>query len=110
MLYFDLESDFRLFGLAARVCVWLTVSPARLAETGAALAAHPEVAVLRGDHRREQPLRLRQLRRLASLYRYVTTRIAALPAVERMEISPSLRLVKGIAPRGPASRSPQDWR
>ncbi|MDT0323582.1 Lrp/AsnC family transcriptional regulator [Streptomyces millisiae] len=109
-LYFDLESDFRLFGLAARVCVWLTVSPARLAETGAALAAHPEVAFCAAITGESNLFASVNCADVASLYRYVTTRIAALPAVERMEISPSLRVVKGIAPRGPASRSPQDWR
>lgn len=109
-LYFDLETDFLLFGLAARVCVWLTVSPARLAETGAALAAHPEVAFCAAITGESNLIASVNCTDAVSLYRYVTTRVAALPAVERMEISPSMRVVKGIAPRGPATRSPHDWR
>ncbi|TDC67926.1 Lrp/AsnC family transcriptional regulator [Streptomyces hainanensis] len=109
-LYFDVESDWRLFGLGARVCVWLTVPPARLAATGAALAAHPEVAfctAITGDSNIFASITCTDA---ASLYSYLTHRIAALPDVQRMEISPSLRVIKGIVPRGPAARSPQDWR
>jgi DNA-binding Lrp family transcriptional regulator len=102
-LYFDIEYDYRLFGLAANVVVWLSVPPSRLVVTGQALADHPEVAFCTATTGPNNLFAVVFCPDALALYTYLTTRIAALPAVERMETAPVTRTVKGIVPRGPAA-------
>ncbi|MFF7988787.1 Lrp/AsnC family transcriptional regulator [Kitasatospora xanthocidica] len=99
VLYLDIDCDGRLLGIGPRTQLWLTVAPAHLAEVGEALATHPEVAfaaattgptniyasVLCPDQR--------------ALYRYLTTRVAALPAVTRLETAQVIKTVKQAANR-----------
>src|SRR5205823_4396492 len=88
VLYLDLDVDGRMFGTITRTLLWLSVAPKHLAATGAALAEHPEIAfaaattgptnicasVVGADQR--------------AFYRYLTTRVAALPAVTHAETAP----------------------
>ncbi|MBC3844366.1 Lrp/AsnC family transcriptional regulator [Streptacidiphilus sp. 4-A2] len=97
-LYFDLEFERRIFDLEARALLWLSVAPAELAATGAALAEHPEVAYACAT---TGPTNLHAVvfsPDMASLYAYLTTRIASLPAIRQVETSPILRQVKGAGP------------
>lgn len=55
LLSFDVDVDTELLGYRAEARLWASVSPADLAETGATVAAHPEVAFCAGDHRPDQP-------------------------------------------------------
>ncbi|WP_042378870.1 Lrp/AsnC family transcriptional regulator [Streptacidiphilus melanogenes] len=97
-LYFDLDLDWRRFGVQAVTELWLDVAPAELAATGEALATHPEigyVAAVTG------PSNLNAVvlgADVSALYTYLTTRIAALPAVRRIESAPVMRTVKGPGP------------
>ncbi|MFD5463881.1 Lrp/AsnC family transcriptional regulator [Kitasatospora sp. NPDC127059] len=99
VLYLDLDCDPRLLGIGSRTLLWLSVAPPHLAEAGETLAGHPEVAfacattgptnlyasVLCADQR--------------ALYRYLTTRVAALPAVTHVETAPVIRTLKQAANR-----------
>ncbi|MFF7635024.1 Lrp/AsnC family transcriptional regulator [Kitasatospora sp. NPDC008050] len=101
VLYFDVEYDWRIFGLVARSLLWLSVAPAHLDATGRELAGHPEVAfvaattgptnlfasVISADRR--------------ALYAYLTSRIAALPAITQVETAPVIRTLKRGVPRRP---------
>lgn len=99
VLYFDLDLDWRLYGKGIRTLLWLSVAPAALAETGTALAAHPEVAYAAAT---TGPTNLYATVVCAShqeLYRYLTTSVAALPAVAHVETAPVIKTVKQAANR-----------
>jgi DNA-binding Lrp family transcriptional regulator len=103
-LYFDLEFDRRIFDLEARALLWLSVAPAELAATGAALAEHPEVAYAGAT---TGPTNLHAVvfaADMAALYTYLTTRIASLTAIRQVETSPILRQIKSA---GPLARPPE---
>ncbi|MFB7502947.1 Lrp/AsnC family transcriptional regulator [Streptomyces broussonetiae] len=75
----------------------LSAAPAHLEEAGQALAGHPEIALAAAT---TGPANL-----YASVvctdqrepYRYLTTRIAALPAITHLETAPVIRTVKKAA-------------
>lgn len=98
-LYFDLEYDRRVFGLEARARLWLSVAPAQLAAVGAALAEHPEVAYACATTGQSNLQAVVMCPDMSSLYTYLTTRIASLPAVLQLETTPITRTVKGPSPR-----------
>ncbi|MET9267207.1 AsnC family transcriptional regulator [Amycolatopsis sp. NPDC004079] len=99
VLYFDLDLDWRLHGKGIRTLLWLSVAPSALEEAGAALAAHPEVAFAAAT---TGPTNLYATAVCASqheLYRYLTTSVAALPAVTHVETAPVIKTVKRVANR-----------
>jgi DNA-binding Lrp family transcriptional regulator len=98
VLFFDTEYNWQIFGLTAQVVLWLSVAPSRLAETGEALAAHPEVAFCTATTGPNNLMAVAICADTPALYTYLTTRVAALPTVERMESAPIMRIVKAIAP------------
>jgi DNA-binding Lrp family transcriptional regulator len=109
-LYFDLDLDWRLFGVHAMTQLWLDVAPAELAATGEALAAHPEIgyaAAVTGPSNLNAVVLSPDV---PALYTYLTTRIATLPAVRRVESSPVMRTVKGPGPFVTPVRSPRPRR
>ncbi|WP_091514958.1 MULTISPECIES: Lrp/AsnC family transcriptional regulator [Amycolatopsis] len=99
LLYLDIDIDVTLFGLGTRTMLWLSVAPTHLAEAGAALAGHPEIAFAAAT---TGPTNLYASVLCASqeeLYRYLTTRVAALPAITHVETAPVIRTVKQAATR-----------
>ncbi|WP_051942620.1 Lrp/AsnC family transcriptional regulator [Streptacidiphilus rugosus] len=101
VLYFDLDLDWRMFGVRTNTNLWLNVAPAELVATGEALAAHPEVgyvAATTGPNNLRASLLSGDTH---AVYTYLTTRIAALPAVQRVESAPIMRVVKGPGPVPP---------
>ena len=94
-LYLDLDYNFRIFGLGARALLWLTVAPAQLAAAGQALAEHPEVAYACATTGATNLHAVLLCKDIHSLYMYLTTRIAALPAVRQAETAPILLSLKG---------------
>ncbi|MFI0906511.1 Lrp/AsnC family transcriptional regulator [Streptomyces sioyaensis] len=104
-LYYDVDYDLRQFGYGVMAALWLSVAPAELVATGEALAAHPEVAfacAVTGPHHLFATVLCRNT---AALYRYLTTRVAALPGVRAMESATCLRHLKGPGPQVTASRA-----
>jgi DNA-binding Lrp family transcriptional regulator len=97
-LYFDMEFDRRIFDLTARALLWLSVAPAELAATGAALAEHPEVAYACATTGATNLHAVVLAPDTTSLYTYLTTRIASLPAIRQVESTPIMRQVKGAGP------------
>ena len=97
VLYFDVNFGRQIFGLDNAVLLWLSVSPSRLAETGRALAEHPEVAFVCATTGPSNLHAVVICSDIPSLYTYLTTRIAALDAVRQVETTPVLRRVKSAA-------------
>ena len=95
VLYFDVDLDDHLLAGNVRCALWLVVAPAELAAVGAALAEHPEVAFAAATTGQANLHATIVCRDVTALYTYLTTRIAALPAIQRVETLPIIRTVKG---------------
>ncbi|GAA2425688.1 Lrp/AsnC family transcriptional regulator [Streptomyces mauvecolor] len=94
LLYLDVDVDLRMFGVHARTLLWLSVAPAHLEETGRALAGHPEIAFAAATTGPTNLYASVVCANQRALYRYLTTRIAALPAITHLETAPVIRTVK----------------
>jgi DNA-binding Lrp family transcriptional regulator len=97
VLYFDVQLDPAVIGYPAIALLWLTVTPARLAAVGEALAAHAEVAFAAATTGPSNVLATVILPDTGDLYRYLTTKIAVLDGVQRVETAPVIRQVKQLA-------------
>ncbi|ARF56467.1 Lrp/AsnC family transcriptional regulator [Streptomyces gilvosporeus] len=106
VLYYDVDYDPRLVGYGVMVALWLSVEPAALAATGAALAAHPEVAFAGATTGPNNVFASVVAEDVAALYTYLTTRVAALPGVRTMESAPRIRHIKGAGPFLPTRPAP----
>ncbi|MEU8826188.1 Lrp/AsnC family transcriptional regulator [Streptomyces sp. NPDC048636] len=111
-LYFDVDCDHRVFRSGIVTALWLSVPPSDLDATGRALAEHPEVAFACATTGSNNLLATVVCAGVPELYRYLATRIAALPAIRHMESSPTIRRVKGpgplpVTPRGSGSNVPR---
>ncbi|MFJ6748028.1 MULTISPECIES: Lrp/AsnC family transcriptional regulator [unclassified Streptomyces] len=98
VLYYDVDYDLRLSGYGVMVALWLSVAPAELAATGAALASHPEVAFACATTGPKNLFASVLCKDVGALYTYLTTRVAALPGVATMESAPRIRHIKGAGP------------
>ncbi|GAA5063065.1 Lrp/AsnC family transcriptional regulator [Streptomyces similanensis] len=99
LLYLDIDVDWRMFGVNTRTLLWLSVAPAHLAEAGQALAGHPEIAFAAATTGPTNLCASVVCADQRELYRYLTTRVAALPAVTHVETAPVIRTVKKAAAR-----------
>ncbi|MFZ3472951.1 Lrp/AsnC family transcriptional regulator [Streptomyces sp. 4.24] len=93
-LFFDVEFVPALFGYEAEATLVLTVPPARLAQVGAALAGHREVAFAAAVTGAASLMAVVVCRDTDALYTYLTERIGAVDGVGHVEVIPSLRSVK----------------
>ncbi|GAA3180993.1 Lrp/AsnC family transcriptional regulator [Nonomuraea roseoviolacea] len=93
-LRFDVEIPSRALGHRAEAWLWMKVRPSRLAEVGAALAAHPEVDVAAAITGPSNLMAGVTCRDTQDLYRYLTERVAPLEGVRELETSPVIRTVK----------------
>jgi DNA-binding Lrp family transcriptional regulator len=70
------------------------VPPAHLAETGTAVAAHPEVAFCGAVTGPANLLISAVCRDNRDLYQYLTERLGTLPLIGEVQTAPMIRLVK----------------
>ncbi|MFD6160933.1 Lrp/AsnC family transcriptional regulator [Nocardia sp. NPDC060256] len=94
VLYLDIDIDLHRVGLGVRTLLWISVSPAHLAQAGAALAQHPEIAFAAATTGPTNLYATAVCADQRALYRYLTTRVAALPAITHIETAPVIRTVK----------------
>nr|BFE60503.1 Lrp/AsnC family transcriptional regulator [Dactylosporangium thailandense] len=95
-LYFDLDIDHRALRLPMQTMLWLSVAPDRLAEAGAALAAHPEAAFVGATTGATNLYAAVLCPDPAAFYRYLSTSIAALPAIQHLETAPVIQTLKSL--------------
>ena len=100
-LYFDVDFDQALLDLHVRAMVWLSVAPSRLAAVGEALSGHPETAYVAATAGASNLYASVVCADTAALYTYLTTRIARLTGIERIETVPIVRSVKRSGLLGP---------
>ncbi|MGW6575406.1 Lrp/AsnC family transcriptional regulator [Streptomyces sp. NPDC054945] len=99
LLYLDIDVNWRMFGVNARTLLWLSVAPAYLEEAGQALAGHPEIAYAAATTGPTNVYASVVCANQRELYRYLTTRVAALPAITHVETAPVIRTVKKASNR-----------
>ncbi|MBE1495972.1 DNA-binding Lrp family transcriptional regulator [Amycolatopsis lexingtonensis] len=100
VLYLDIDVDVRLFGVGPRTLLWLSVAPAYLEEAGEALAGHPEIAFAAATTGPTNLYGSVVCADQRALYRYLTTRVAELPAITHVETAPVIKTVKRAVSRG----------
>ncbi|KQC38172.1 Lrp/AsnC family transcriptional regulator [Frankia sp. ACN1ag] len=97
-LYYDLDFDHATLLGHLQASLWLEVEPARLAEVGAALAEHEEVAFAGATTGTANLYAAVVCRDAGALYRYLTGPVAAIPGIRRLETAPIHRTLKGAGP------------
>jgi DNA-binding Lrp family transcriptional regulator len=102
LLYLDVDVAPEIHDLPMRTMLWLSVLPAHLDAAGRALAAHPEVPFAAATTGRTNVYASVASIDAAALYRYLTTRVAALPGVQGIETAPVIRTVKASGTHYPA--------
>jgi DNA-binding Lrp family transcriptional regulator len=100
-LYFDLDFDQALLDLHVRAMVWLSVAPSQLVAVGEALSGHPETAYVAATTGASNLYASVVCADTGALYTYLTTRIAGLNGIERVETVPIVRAVKRSGLLGP---------
>ncbi|GAA2330750.1 Lrp/AsnC family transcriptional regulator [Streptomyces kunmingensis] len=96
-LLYDVDLLPELLGHRLNATLWLRVAPARLARAGEELARHDEVAfaaATSGDHNVMVSVACRDAE---DLYRYLTTRVAAVPGIDGYGVSIRVRRLKQAA-------------
>ncbi|MEV7725826.1 Lrp/AsnC family transcriptional regulator [Streptomyces sp. NPDC101733] len=93
-VFFDVEIVPERLGFEAEATLLLSVPPARLAEAGAAIGAHPEVPFAAALTGAASLLAVVVCRDTDALYTYLTERIGAVPGIQQVELIPTLRTVK----------------
>ena len=94
LLYFELDIDNRVFGMNVQAMLWLSVEPARLDETGRALAAHREIPFAAATTGPTNLLASAVFRDTRHLYEYLTGELATLPGVSSVQTAPIIRTLK----------------
>jgi DNA-binding Lrp family transcriptional regulator len=94
LLYFEIDIDNRVFGINVQAMLWLSVEPARLDETGRALAVHPEIPFAAATTGPTNLLASAVFRDTRHLYEYLTGELAALPGVSSVQTAPVIRTLK----------------
>lgn len=92
--YFDVDLSVTALGFGTQATLWLTVTPAELANAGQALAGEQEVAFAAAISGPQNLTASIICRDVDALYSFITTKIGAIPGIQAMELTPVLRHVK----------------
>ncbi|HET6710203.1 Lrp/AsnC family transcriptional regulator [Amycolatopsis sp.] len=105
-LTYHLDVSPARLGFRSETRLWLTVSPAHLAEAGETLASHPETSFAVATTGTTNLTAMVNCRDGRDLYRYLTDRVAGIRGVQTLESAPVIRTVKraGTPLRRPAAR------
>jgi DNA-binding Lrp family transcriptional regulator len=93
-VFLHLDVAHQVIGLRSVANLWFTVSPANLAAVGARLADHLELAFAAAMTGRTNIMASALCADPAELYRYITTKVAAIEGVHTVETVPQLTRVK----------------
>lgn len=93
-VFFHLDVAHHVIGLRSVANLWFTVAPADLAPVGAHLADHLELAFAAAMTGQTNIMASALCADPAELYRYITTKVAAIEGVRTVETVPQLTRVK----------------
>ena len=94
LLYFDVDLDDRALGYSVSAMLWLSVEPARLDETGRAMAGHPEIPFVAATSGQSNLIASATFRDTQHLYEYLSVRLSGLPGVRSVETLPAIGTIK----------------
>lgn len=97
VLYLDIDFDRRILDLDTRTMLWLSIAPAELVAVGEAMAEHPEVAFCAAISGQTNLAASVVCSGVATLYAYLTEKIAKLPGVQWVESAPVIKTLKSIS-------------
>jgi DNA-binding Lrp family transcriptional regulator len=93
-IHLDVDAAIDAIGFRTVASLWFTVAPTHLESVGARLADHAELAFAGAVTGSANLMASAVCRDAQALYRYVTTKVAAIPEVRTLEIVPLLTRVK----------------
>jgi DNA-binding Lrp family transcriptional regulator len=93
-IFFDIDAAVGPIGFRAVANLWFTVAPAHLESVGNRLADHPELAFTAAMTGTTNLLASAACTDAEALYRYLTTKVAAIEEVRSVETVPLLARVK----------------
>ncbi|MEV0619429.1 AsnC family transcriptional regulator [Nonomuraea sp. NPDC050404] len=102
-LHIQLDYSPRLLGYRAEARLWMSVRPSELLHVARTLAGHPEIVFAAVTTGPTNLLAAAVCRDSADLYRYLTERVSALDAVQRLETAPVMRTMKRTGSLPPLS-------
>jgi DNA-binding Lrp family transcriptional regulator len=94
LVYFDVDVDDRALGYNVSAMLWLSVEPARLDETGRAMAGHAEIPFVAATSGQSNLIASAVFLDTRHLYEYLSIRLASLPGVRSVETLPAIGTVK----------------
>jgi DNA-binding Lrp family transcriptional regulator len=94
VLFFDIDLDSDAVGFRSRAMLWMSVIPAKLAQTGKTLASRPEIPFVAATSGSTNLLVAVACTDDHSLYEYITGEMADLDGITHIETSPVMRAVK----------------
>ncbi|WP_328608265.1 Lrp/AsnC family transcriptional regulator [Amycolatopsis sp. NBC_00345] len=95
-VYFDVDYDYRSLRMASQTMLWLSVAPDQLLAAGRALGAHAEVPFAAATTGSTNLYANVLCPDPGALFTYLTTEVAALPSVQRMETAPVIQTLKTL--------------
>ena len=96
-LSYDVDVLPALLGFDVNAMIWLTTAPPHLAEVGARIAAHPEIASVSATSGRTNLMAVAICRDVDHLYRYLSEDFAAVAHVRTYDVSIRTRRLKQTA-------------
>jgi DNA-binding Lrp family transcriptional regulator len=93
-IYFHLDVAHTALGLHLVAALWFTVAPAHLAAVGARLADHDELPFVGAVTGSTNIMASALTRDAEALYRYLTTKVAAIEGIHTVEVVPQQGRVK----------------
>jgi DNA-binding Lrp family transcriptional regulator len=93
-LYYHLDIADSLVGMGSAATLWFTVAPAHLAAVGARLADHAELAFVAAMTGSANLMAAARAVDAEALYRYITTKVAAIEEIRNVEIVPHVTRLK----------------
>jgi DNA-binding Lrp family transcriptional regulator len=91
---FEVDVDSAALGLPTHAYLWLSVEPGGLAEAGARIGAHPEIAYAGATTGPTNIYASLVCRDSQHLFEYLSTRLPTLPGVRAVETAPMIRTLK----------------
>ncbi|GAA0575111.1 AsnC family transcriptional regulator [Paractinoplanes ferrugineus] len=93
-IYFHVDVATVAVGMHAVANLWFTVAPAHLAATGARLADHPQLAFVGAVTGTANLMASAIATDAEALYHYLTTKVAEIDSIQRVEIVPQMVRLK----------------
>ncbi|MFI7132667.1 Lrp/AsnC family transcriptional regulator [Nonomuraea sp. NPDC050153] len=100
-IFFDVEIDPVLLGVATQAVLWMAIAPAHLDHVATALAGHDELAAVAHTTGPTNLLAHALCSGTDHLHRYITHRLGALAEIRTIETAPVLQTLKHAGPFRP---------